>query len=119
MKRVFVETGPFTARLKKRLSDEAFRELQKLLMANPEAGAVMPGCGGLRKLRFGEAFRGKGKRGGVRVVYLHIPEVRRIDLITIYSKDEKDDLSADEKKRLARLARLVREEAIRHRPKGV
>ncbi len=111
MKRTFVETRPFTARLKSRLGDEAYRELQKLLLANPDAGAVMPGCGGLRKMRFAEEGRGKGKRGGVRVIYLHMPSAERIDFVTIYDKGEKEGLSADEKKAFRKLAELIHKEA--------
>ena len=48
--------------------------LQRELMNDPESGAVMPGCGGLRKIRIADPGRGKGKRGGARVIYLHVPE---------------------------------------------
>ena len=54
----------------------------------------MPGCGGLRKLRIADPGRGKGKRGGARVIYLHTPEANVFFLITIYGKGEKGDLSA-------------------------
>jgi len=82
-------------------------------MEDPARGDVMPGCGGLRKARFAGPTRGKGKRGGVRVVYLHIPEVDRIDMITIYAKGEKDDLDGNEKKALRVLAVQARAEAVR------
>ncbi len=113
MKMFFVETRPFTARMKTRLSEEEYRKLQTALLQNPDAGAIMPGCGGLRKLRWGEQGRGRGKRGGSRVIYLHIPELHRIDLITIYSKGEQEDLSPDEKRYLTLLATWTREEATR------
>ena len=111
--RTFVESRAFTALLKDYLDDDAYQELQKELMAAPDKGRVMPGCGGLRKLRFADPKRGKGKRGGVRVIYLHIPEAERIDLLAIYGKDEKDDLTAGEKKVLRALAEQAREEARR------
>ena len=82
----------------------------------------MPGCGGLRKVRCGDPSSGKGKRGGLRIIYLYVPEAFRIDLIDVYGKDEKDDLSPHEKKLLARLAAATREEAIddfRRRRRGV
>lgn len=113
MTRTFVESRAFTACLPGYLDDEAYRVLQNLLLATPDKGTVMPGCGGLRKLRFADPKRGKGKRGGVRVIYLHIPEAERIDLLAIYGKDEKDDLSAEEKKVLRALAQQAREEARR------
>ena len=112
MKKAFVETRVFTAQAKQRLNDGDYRQLQNELMANPEKGTPMPGCGGLRKLRVADPSRGKGKRGGVRVIYLNIPEAHRIDLIAIYGKDEKDDLSHDEKRVLRRLAEEARAEAI-------
>lgn len=114
--RAFVESRVFTARLRDYLDDDAYLELQNELLAAPDKGNVLPGCGGLRKLRFAAPKRGKGKRGGVRVIYLHIPEAERIDLLAIYGKDEKDDLTQDEKKILRALAEQAREEA-RHRAK--
>ena len=68
------------------------------LMADPEKGAVIRGCGGLRKIRAGAGPRGKGKRGGTRVIYLSIPEAERIDLLTVYGKDEKKTLARPEKR---------------------
>jgi hypothetical protein len=110
--KTFVETRAFTARAKGRLTDEMLRALQNELMADPEKGAVMRGCGGLRKIRAGAGLRGKGKRGGTRVIYLSIPEAERIDLLTVYGKDEKDDLSAAEKSALRKLAAELCTEAI-------
>jgi hypothetical protein len=112
VKKTFVETRVFTERLKRRLDDETYRGLQQELMANPAKGAVMPGCGGLRKVRVSDPTRSKGKRGGARIIYLDIPEAERIDLITIYSKDEQDDLSAAEKRRLRQLVDALRAEAV-------
>jgi hypothetical protein len=108
----FVEMPWFTERLKSRLFDDSLRALQNELLANPRKGKAMPGCGGLRKIRAGDPSRGKGKRGGMRVIYLYIPEAFRIDLIDVYGKDEKDDLSAAEKRVLAALAAAARAEAV-------
>ena len=117
--RTFVESRVFTARVGEYLDDDAHLQLQLELLASPDKGDVMPGCGGLRKLRFAAPKRGKGKRGGVRVIYLHIPEAERIDLLAIYGKDEKDDLTSDEKRILRSLANEAREEARRRaRPRG-
>ena len=113
MKVTFVEAGWFTRRPKSRLDDREYKDFQQELLVNPELGDVMPGCGGLRKVRWGQAGRGKGKRSGVRIIYLLIPEAFRIDLFDIYDKDEKDDLSAAEKKALAAMVREVRMEAIK------
>ena len=121
MKLTFVEMSWFTERLKSRLSDESYRAFQNELLANPLKGKTMGGCGGLRKARFADPSRGKGKRGGVRIIHLHIPEAFRIDLMDVYGKDEKDDLTPAEKKTLARLVDAVRQEAIEayRRKKGV
>jgi len=110
--RTFIETRVFTNRLPDFLGDEAFRRFQNELAVNPRKGPVMPGCGGLRKVRVEDESRGKGKRGGARVVYLDIPQAERIDLITIYGKYEQDDLTPGQKRLFAHLARQARVEAL-------
>ena len=80
------------------LDDEGFRGLQQSLLKNPEAGDVIEGTGGLRKLRHGDQRRGKGKRGGLRVIYYWWDGGRQFWLFTLYDKDEMENLSADEKK---------------------
>jgi mRNA-degrading endonuclease RelE of RelBE toxin-antitoxin system len=104
MKLTFVETLVFTARWRKRADDEALRALQRVLLESPQAGKPIPGCGILRKLRVADPSRSKGKRGGLRVIYMHTPEAAIVDLFTVYGKDEADDLSADEIKALCALA---------------
>jgi hypothetical protein len=69
-------------------------------MANPEAGDVIEGTGGLRKLRHADLRRGKGKRGGLRVIYYWWDGKRQFWLFTLYDKNEMDDLSSNEKKML-------------------
>lgn len=101
MKAVFIESSEFTRWITEYLPDDAYAELQQELMDNPEKGTVMPGCGGLRKIRIADPRRGKGKRGGARVIYLYIPEAKWFFLLDIYDKDEKDDLNAGEKKALS------------------
>jgi hypothetical protein len=113
MKKRFIESSRFTAWIIKHLKDEEYVALQQLLLEDSDAGVVIKGCGGLRKLRLADPKRKKGTRGGARVIYLHIPEVDWIYLIAAYSKDEQEDLSADQKKVLKRLAETLREEAIR------
>jgi hypothetical protein len=111
MKAVFVESTEFTRWVSTYLPDEAYADLQQELMDQPEKGAVMPGCGGLRKVRMGDPQRGKGKRGGARVIYLHVPEAKRFFMLDVYGKDEKDDLSASEKRELASLANELKRQA--------
>src|SRR5579864_8166009 len=112
MKATFVETTGFTDVIADFMSDEQYAALQKQLMDDPNCGKVMPGCGGLRKLRTFDPRRGKGKRGGARVIYLHVSEARRFYMLDIYGKGQKDDLSAKEKKQLRSLAEQLKQEAI-------
>lgn len=116
--RTFVESRAFTARLPDFLDDDAYSALQRELLASPDKGRVIPGCGGLRKLRFLDPRRGKGKRGGVRVIYLHIPEAERIDLLAIYGKNEKDDLSQADRRVLRALAEEARAESLHRIGRG-
>ena len=69
---VFLETPLFTRLLGDYLSDKSYRELEQALMENPELGDVMPGTGGFRKARWNDARRGKGKRGGLRIIYYYL-----------------------------------------------
>jgi putative transcriptional regulator len=101
----FVETTEFSKSQPRFLSGDAYVDLQKELIANPQKGDVMPGCGGLRKLRIADPKRQKGKRGGARVIYLHVPEADHFLMVDVYGKGEKEDLSPAEKKDLRELAR--------------
>src|SRR4051794_28601914 len=98
MKKLFIESSGFTKRVVESLADHVYADLQNQLMENPESGDVIPGSGGLRKVRVPDPKRRKGKRGGARAVYLHVPEVDWIFLIDLYDKGEKEDLSPGEKK---------------------
>lgn len=100
MKAVFVELPPFERYRADYLDDEGFRGLQAALMRAPEAGDLIPDAGGLRKLRHADARRGKGKRGGLRVIYYWWDGGGQFWLFTLYDKDEAADLSRDERKLL-------------------
>src|SRR3954451_5494995 len=113
MRKTFVETGEFTEWVKAYLTDDDLAAMQRELLADPEKGDVMPGCGGLRKLRIADPRRGKGKRGGIRVIYLHVPEANIIYLITVYGKDQKDDLSAKDKTLYRQLVQFLKKDAGR------
>jgi len=113
----FIEAPAFTRHLSKYLDDDEYRTLQAELAANPELGDVMPGTGGFRKMRWSDARRGKGRRGGLRIIYYHFRSDCEIWLMTAYDKDEASDLTVKEKKALrtaieseleARAARRVR-----------
>lgn len=103
MKAVFVELPPFERFRRDYLDDEGFLRLQTMLMTDPEMGKVIEGTGGLRKTRFADSRRQKGKRGGLRVIYYFWHEGTQFWLFTIYDKDEADDLTASEKKVLKKL----------------
>ena len=100
MKLVFFETPLFTRLLKDYLNDESYRALQRVLLENPELGDVMPGTGGFRKVRWEDTRRGKGKRGGLRVIYYYLTADHQIWFFTLYDKDEATDLASGEKKAL-------------------
>lgn len=100
MKAIFVELPAFARYRSDYLDDEGFRGLQEALMKNPEAGDVIEGTGGLRKLRHSDPRRGKGKRGGLRVIYYWWVGGLQFWLFTLYDKDEMTDLSPAEKKAL-------------------
>jgi hypothetical protein len=109
---VFVETSGFTKTLGDYLPDLAYQELQIHLMENPLTGRVVRGCGGIRKLRWPDPRRGKGKRGGLRVMYVYLPELRRFLMLDLYDKDEAEDLSTEERRLLTRLVETYREAAL-------
>jgi hypothetical protein len=103
MNATFIELPPFERHRQSYLSDESFREFQKTLMENPEAGDVIEGTSGLRKVRFSDKKRGKGKRGGLRVIYYWWQSGKHFWLFTIYNKDEMDDLTTAQRKTLREL----------------
>lgn len=103
MKALFIELPAFARYRADYLDDEGLRGLQQSMLMNPEAGEVIEGTGGLRKMRYGDPRRGKGKRGGLRVIYYWWDGGRQFWLFTLYDKDEMENLSADEKKVLKRM----------------
>lgn len=98
---VFIETSLFSRLLPDYLSDDEYRALQGHLVESPDSGAVIRGSGGVRKVRWGTG--GKGKSGGVRIIYYWITADDQILFLTIYGKSKKADLSAGELKRVMRL----------------
>ena len=113
MKASFVELPAFDRVRAEYLDDERFSALQAVLMASPEAGDVIPGTGGLRKLRFGDGRRGKGKRGGLRVIYFWWEAGSEFWLFTLYGKGEVADLSPAERSGVKKLLKAELE-ARRH-----
>lgn len=116
MERSFIETPFFMNRRARYFeSDEAFRQLQAELVADADRGDPIPGGGGIRKYRQGDESRGKGKRGGLRIIYLQVPQTREIYLLHVYPKTVKDNLTRDELKVLAEQARLIKDMALARR----
>src|SRR5712692_11082837 len=94
----FIEGPAFTRCLSDYLNDDEYRALQVELAANPDLGDVMPGTGGFRKVRWADPKRGKGRRGGLRIIYFYFGSEEQIWLMMLYGKDEAADLTAREKK---------------------
>ncbi|MCP1400441.1 type II toxin-antitoxin system RelE/ParE family toxin [Achromobacter insolitus] len=109
MKALFIELPAFARYRAEYLDDDGFRVLQTTMMKYPCAGDVIEGTGGLRKLRYGDPRRGKGKRGGLRVIYYWWDGGSQFWLFTLYDKDEMQDLNAREKKALEDMLEAERE----------
>ncbi|MCB1048199.1 MAG: hypothetical protein KDC10_13470 [Calditrichaeota bacterium] len=100
----FVETPVFTRRLKAMMKDDDYRALQIALLLAPERGKLIQDSGGLRKFRWSGS--GRGKRGGVRVIYCWAQDQQTVYLLLIYARNEQEELSASQ---LGILRILIRE----------
>lgn len=98
---VIIETPIFTKQLLSTLSDEEYRLFQATQLERPDAGKVIPGGGGLRKLRW--SAEGRGKRGGVRMIYYWFTSRGTILLLFMYPKNVQDDLTQDQLKQLRKI----------------
>lgn len=109
MTRTFVELPLFRTKWKNLgLDDNDLRRLQYEILSDPKIGAVMQGTGGVRKMRF--AFEHKGKSGGVRVIYIDFEVYEKIFLITAYPKNEKDNLTKEERNELKQLISILEQQ---------
>lgn len=106
VKAIFIELPAFAHYRDDYLDEVSLRRLQNALMASPEAGDLIEGTGGLRKLRFGDPRRSKGKRGGLRVIYYYWRPGPEFWLFTLYDKDEASDLTASQKAWLRELVKI-------------
>jgi mRNA-degrading endonuclease RelE of RelBE toxin-antitoxin system len=95
---VIIELPAFTRRVLELLSDDDYLKLQSYLLEHPDAGPLVRGSGGLRKLRW--ALQGRGKRGGVRVIYYWAVSAEQLLLLFIYPKSEQADLMPDQMRAL-------------------
>jgi hypothetical protein len=106
----FIETTVFTRRVAELGLEGQLRQLQLELLGNPEAGALDPGTGGLRKVRLADPGRGKGKRGGARVHYLLVRHHERIYFLYVFGKDEAATLTPGQKKQLRAVVERMKRE---------
>ena len=84
--------------------------IQNDLLTNPKRGDIVQGTGGVRKARVADPQSGRGKRGSYRYLYLYLEHRGRIYLLYLYGKGEQSDLSPEQKKTVARLAQMIKEE---------
>lgn len=111
MKRTFIEVPTFTKKWKELgLTDKEFRALENDLLKDPKIGDAIKGTGGIRKIRIPMSNKDTGKRGGARVIYVDIEVKETIYFINVYSKNEKDDLTDDEKKAFKMIVKFLKEE---------
>lgn len=115
MKRRFVESSGFSEdrrRLERarEVSHDDLVALEQSILADPQAGDLVPGTGGLRKIRLGQRALGRGKRGGVRVYYLDLPRRGVTHLLAIFGKREKSDLTPAERRQVAALVKELKKE---------
>jgi hypothetical protein len=114
---LFIEPRDFTSNFKIYFgSEDAYADFQTELAEEPEKGRVIPEAPPLRKIRWGDKRRGMRKRGGLRTIYIHIPDLKVLFMLDVYGKNESDDLTFDEKKELRELAKQLVEE-LRERDK--
>ena len=104
----FTEHPIFTKRITELLSAEEYREFQADLAANPKAGDVIPGLGGLRKIRL--ALPGRGKRGGARVLYLFFLNAETVFLLYVFTKGEFGYLPPDKRRVIKALVDEIKKE---------
>jgi len=98
---IFIETPVFTEEILQFLTDEEYKKLQNILIVHPEAGSIIPGSSGLRKIRW--KIRGIGKRGGLRIIYYWDVPHDTIYMLLPYRKSVQEDLSKEATKFLANL----------------
>jgi mRNA-degrading endonuclease RelE of RelBE toxin-antitoxin system len=96
---IFIETSTFTKLIDSYLTDDEYLGLQKFLLKHPDAGKIVPGSGGVRKIRW--VIAGKGKSGGIRVIYYWKRQDDEIWLLTVYGKSERETIPGHILKKIA------------------
>ena len=113
MNLLFIETSLFTRQVGQYLTPDDYRGLQLKILSDPRAGVVIPDSGGVRKMRFRVPSKGKGSRSGLRIIYVYVEVAEWVLLLTLYAKGEKEDISHDESKKLAKLVRELKQLALK------
>ncbi|MCW2487973.1 toxin [Candidatus Symbiopectobacterium sp. NZEC127] len=108
MEAIFVELPVFEKYRAEYLTDEQFHQLQMMLLEDPLCGDVLKHTGGLRKIRFKDERRNKGKRGGLRVVYYWWSDEGVFYLFTLFDKDEMSDLTKPQLEMLSRVLEQIK-----------
>lgn len=111
MLRVFKETPTFTKKVESIGDDTLLKDIQDAILQDPDIGDTIAGTGGLRKFRVTDPSRGKGKRGGLRVIFLDLPDKETTYLMLVYGKNEADDLSAEQKRALKKVVDTIKGES--------
>jgi len=91
---VIIETPLFTRIISELMSDEVYRELQEALIQRPEKGDLIPGSGGLRKVRW--KLEGQGQRGGVRIIYYWVAADEQLRMLYAYAKSKQENLTPEQ-----------------------
>jgi putative transcriptional regulator len=112
---LFIEFPAFTKAILK-LPDDDYALFQGQLAADPQQGELIRGTGGFRKARMGFPSAGIGKSGGARAIYLYLPDIQTIVLVTLYAKSKKSDLSQAEENELRHLSTEIRHSLDSRRP---
>lgn len=112
MEREFIYLNNFTKKWNDcELTDNELQELETHLLKNPDSGDTMKGTGGLRKVRW--ALPHKGKRGSIRVLYIDIVIAEKIYMIDLFTKNEKDNLTDNEKNEVKKLVKTLIDEEMK------
>lgn len=98
---VFIETPVFTRTIRRVMTDEEYRQLQSALVVRPDMGDMIPGSGGLRKLRW--KVSGRGKRAGARVIYYWAVAPNEIYMLLAYVNVKQEDLTGEQLELLRRI----------------
>ena len=104
----FIETTVFTKQITNLLIDDSYSDFQSFLSENPEVGDVMPGTGGVRKVRWVLPNTGTGKRGGIRVLYYYLDEFGIFYMLSVYAKSNTINISDKDKNRLKQVILAIK-----------